>query len=99
LYQTQTISKLFEYPAVTPTIILSMIDLVVPHRAFAPSSFFVTTTSFSFTVTLILEEKSKDNSHKGPFTTMFSPFTVADAFSSIATGIFHILDIYFYKKL
>jgi len=86
------------YPAVTPTIILSIIDLVVPHKAFALSSFLVTTISFSFTETPTLFEKSKDNSHKGHLTVIVLPLILASTFSSITTGNFHILDIIYVFK-
>jgi hypothetical protein len=73
-----------------------MIDLVVPHRAFALSSFLVTVISFSETTTSTFGEKSKDNSPNGHFTTIVFPSTLASTFSSKETGDFHILDIFLF---
>jgi len=82
-------------PSETQITKLLIIDLVVPHKALAESSTGVTIIEFSSLATLTLSEKSKDNSHSGPFTLILLSTIVTSTFSSNAIGILPILDIFY----
>jgi hypothetical protein len=73
---------------------LFIIDLVVPHKAFAESSTGVTIIEFSSLTTFTFSEKSKDNSHNGHLTFILLLVKVTSTLSSITTGNLPILDIF-----